>query len=149
MRWTVLAAAVLAGCGRSGGAGLGSAGDLEVVRGFAYAPKSNSQMAAYVTIVNHGRTADTLYELHSARASMAMVHRQDPSTGVVRMEPTGPLAIAPGDSLVLAPGGLHVMLDITGTNPPQKGDSLPLTLRFSHAGPLTVALPVKAYEDES
>jgi len=148
MRWMVLLAGALAACGRSSRTGLGSAGDVEVVSGFAYAPKSNAQMAAYFTAVNHGRTADTLYALQSTRASIAMVHRQDPSSGVVRMEPTGPLAIAPGDSLVLAPGGLHVMLELTGSNPPRKGDSLPLTLRFSHAGSLTVTLPVKAYEDE-
>jgi copper(I)-binding protein len=54
-----------------------------------------------------------------------------------------------GDSLVLAPGGLHVMLELTGSNPPQKGDSLPLTLRFRHAGDVTVSLPVRAYGDES
>ena len=149
MRWLVMAVLVATACAPGRKGALGAGGDIEVARGFAYAPTSESQMAAYFTAVNHGRVADTLYALSSPRASMAMVHRQDATSGMVKMAPAGLLAVAPGDSLVLEPGGLHVMLELTGSNPPKRGETLPLTLRFRHAGDITIPLPIRAYEDES
>jgi copper(I)-binding protein len=148
MRVIALTAPLLAACGTAGAGALGTAGDIEVPHGFAFAPRSNPQMAAYVTVLNHGRMPDTLYAITSPLAAHAMVHRQSLEGGMVQMAPTGPLAIAPGDSLVLAPGGLHVMLELSGGEP-EKGDSLPITLRFSRSGDVTIKLPVRAYGDES
>jgi copper(I)-binding protein len=148
MRLIPLTALLLAACGKAGAGALGAAGDIEVSHGFAFAPKSNPQMAAYFTALNHGRVPDTLVAVSSPLAAHAMVHRQSLEGGMVQMAPAGPLALAPGDSLVLAPGGLHVMLELSGGEP-EKGDSLPLTLRFARAGDVTVLLPVRAYGDES
>lgn len=148
MRHVALTALLLAACGKAGTGALGAAGDIEVPHGFAFAPTSNPQMAAYFTALNHGRAPDTLLAVSSPLATHAMVHQQSLEGGMVHMAPTGPLAIAPGDSLVLAPGGLHVMLELSGGEP-EKGDSLPLTLRFSRSGDVTIMLPVRAYGDES
>jgi copper(I)-binding protein len=144
----VLATILLAGCSNTGAGALGAGGDIEVPRGFAFAPTSNAPMAAYFTAVNGGRTPDTLVAVVSSRASSATVHRQRLENGMMHMDATGPLVIAPGDSLVLAPGGLHVMLELSGAEPTQ-GDSLQVTLRFARAGDVLVTLPVRAYGDES
>jgi copper(I)-binding protein len=147
-RGLLAAGLVLAACGtRSGSTTLGSAGDIDVPRGFAYESSGSPHMAAYFTARNHGNTADTLDEVRSPLAAGAMLHAQRLENGMVKMLPAGPLAIAPGDSLVLAPGGLHVMLELSAGGP-AKGDSLPLTLQFRHAGDVTVTLPVRAYGDE-
>lgn len=149
MRRGLLAAGlVLAACGtRSGTTTLGSAGDIDVPRGFAYEPDGSPHMAAYFTARNHGSSADTLDDVRSPLAASAMVHGQRLEGGMVKMVPAEPLVIAPGDSIVLAPGGLHAMLELSAGGP-AKGDSLPLTLQFRHAGEVTVTLPVRAYGDE-
>jgi copper(I)-binding protein len=141
-------ALLLAACGRrSGGVTLGTSGVIDVPRGFAYEPTGSAQMAAYFTVRNHGGTADTLEGVRSPLAAHAMVHAQRLEGGMMKMEHAGPLAIPPGDSLVLAPGGLHVMLELSAGGPAQ-GDSLPLTLSFRHSGDVSVTLPVRAYGDE-
>jgi hypothetical protein len=62
------------------------------------------------------------------------------------MEALPQVAIAAGDSLVLAPGASHLMLvDLKRT--PVPGDTMRVTLTFARAGDLAVALPVRAYGD--
>ena len=117
---------------------------LAVSRGFAFRPVTGSAMAAYATIVNRGAAADTLSAIASPEATAAAVHRSMEMEGMVHMEPVGPLAIAPGDSLVLEPGGLHAMLQLSGTAP-AVGDSITLVLRFARAGERTARLPVLTY----
>ena len=38
------------------------------------------------------------------------MHESSTTDGVARMRPTGPLTIAPGQTVELAPGGKHLML---------------------------------------
>lgn len=149
MRGVLAAALLLTACGArsSSTTTLGASGDIDVSRGFAYEPDGSPHMAAYFTARNHGSTADTLDDVRSPLAASASFHAQRPEGGMMKMVPAGPLAIAPGDSIVLAPGGLHVMLELSAGGP-AKGDSLPLTLRFRHNGDVTVTLPVRAYGDE-
>jgi hypothetical protein len=148
MRGLLAAALLLAACGtRSTTTSLGASGDIDVPRGFAYEPDGSPHMAAYFTARNHGGTADTLDAVLSPLAASASVHAQRMEGGMMKMVPAGRLAIAPGDSIVLAPGGLHVMLELSAGGP-AKGDSLPLTLRFRHNGDVSVTLPVQAYGDE-
>ena len=86
------------------------AGDLEVHGAFAFAPPTTSEAAGYFIVVNHGSVPDTLFELTSPVASGAMLHGQVPDGGMVRMVPLDAPAIPAHDSLVLAPGGMHLML---------------------------------------
>jgi copper(I)-binding protein len=136
-RRLLVAGALLTACAREGGP--------TVTSGFAFAPVAGAPMAAYFTVVNPARTADTLVSVTSPLGAAA-VHRQMEMTGMVHMEAAGPIAIRAGDSLVLAPGDRHVMLDLTGTAP-AAGDTLALTLHFARAGDVTARLPVRAYGD--
>ena len=126
--------------------GVVAAGTLEVHGAFAFAPPTTSEAAVYFTVVNHGRVTDTIVRIASPVAASAMLHSQVPDGGMVRMQHMDAAAIAPGDSLVLAPGGTHLMLmDLTRL--PRPGDSIAVTLVFARAGSVAVMLPVRSYGD--
>jgi len=116
------------------------AGPIEIHGGFAFAPVTQDEAAVYLTVVNHGPTADTLVGVHSADAKGALLHEES-ATGMTMLERA---ALAPGDSLHLAPGGLHLMLTSLDRMP-RAGERIPLTLRFAHAGTVALEIPVRPY----
>ena len=61
----------------------------------------------------------------------------------MKMRPVKAIDVNVGESAVLKPGGIHVML-IGLKQPLREGETFPLTLTFAHAGALTVEVPVKA-----
>lgn len=126
--------------------GVVAAGTLEVHGAFAFAPPTPSEAAGYFTVVNHGRATDTIVRITSPVAATAMLHSQVADGGMVRMQHMDAASIAPGDSLLLAPGGTHLMLmDLSQL--PRPGDSIAVTLVFARAGSVTVMLPVRSYGD--
>lgn len=56
--------------------------------------------------------------------------------------PGGQIAVAPGETVTLAPGGLHVMC-VDVAEPLQEGDRMPLTLVFEEAGDVSVTVDVR------
>jgi len=123
-----------------------TAGDLEVHGAFVFAPPTTSEAAGYFTVVNRGSTPDTLVGISSPIAASAMLHAQVPDGGMVRMEHVVAAPVMPGDSLVLAPGGTHVMFTSL-EHLPQPGSSLVVRLKFSRAGVVTMMMPVRSYGD--
>jgi periplasmic copper chaperone A len=122
------------------------AGGITIDRGFAFAPPMTSEAAAYFTIVNRSGAPDTLRAITSPIAQAAMLHGQSSSGGMVQMHDMAAPVIGARDSLVLAPGGTHLML-MTLDHLPRPGDTISVTLEFARAGSLTVPLPVRAYGD--
>jgi hypothetical protein len=62
---------------------------------------------------------------------------------MMTMRTVARLAIGPGQSAVLEPGGLHIML--MGLRAPlEKGQTFALTLRFERAGAIEVELKAAA-----
>ena len=98
---------------------------------------------AYFTLVNRTGSADRLLAVTTPVAARAELHRDEMKDGVMAMRATGPLALAPGARVVLAPGGFYLML-IGLKQPLRPGDHFPVTLTFEHSAPLTVELPVLA-----
>jgi copper(I)-binding protein len=98
--------------------------------------------AGYLTIVNSGTESDTLLAASSPRAARVEVHEMTMPDGVMQMRPVERLDIAPGQSLELRPGGRHLMF-MGVTQPFVEGETIPLQLRFEHAGALDVSLPVQ------
>jgi hypothetical protein len=137
---------LLAGGCTARDAGIVTSGDIQVHGGFAFAPPTTSEAAGYFTIVNRGAGPDTLLTLTSSVAAGAMLHGQVQDGGMVRMVHLEAPLILARDSLVLSPGGTHLML-MTLEQLPKQGDSLPVTLTFARAGTVTVMLPVRAYGD--
>lgn len=80
----------------------------------------------------------------SARSGRIEIHEMSMTNGVMQMRPVArPLEIKPGESVVLKPGGYHVMfMDLK--MPLKEGESLPATLQFEKAGALDVTFSVGA-----
>ena len=67
--------------------------------------------AAYLKITNNGVSDDRLIAAKTAIAQRVEIHSMELDQGVMRMRAVdGGVAIAAGDSVTLAPGGLHIML---------------------------------------
>jgi copper(I)-binding protein len=116
---------------------------IKVDQVWARATPGNAKSAAiYLTVTNTGTTPDTLEGVASTPAAEhADLHEMKMSNNVMEMRPVKSLAIDPGKSLVLQPGGYHIML--TGLKAPLKeGQTVPLTLKFDHAGTQQVTASV-------
>ena len=88
--------------------------------------------AVYATLDNRGPD-DRLTGAATDRAAMAMIHKSETVDGVARMRMAGDVPIASGSTVVLAPGGTHIMLE--GLKAPLvAGETLPLELRFASGG---------------
>jgi hypothetical protein len=99
--------------------------------------------AAYLTIENHGKSADKLLDLDCGCADAAMVHRTETKNGVSSMKMVGEVDIPAGGKVELKPEGLHVML--VGLKGPLKaGTTQPMTLRFQKAGKVKAPFRVVA-----
>ena len=71
----------------------------------------------------------------------AELHEHAMAGMVMKMRPLAGLAIPAGQTVALAPGGMHIML--VGLKAPlREGQSFPLTLTFAKAGPQTVTVMV-------
>ena len=67
--------------------------------------------AAYLKIINNGVSDDRLITAKAVIAQRVEIHSMEMDNEVMRMRAVdGGLAIAAGDSVTLAPGGLHIML---------------------------------------
>lgn len=141
----LIAAAAIALAGSAGALAQESvrAGDFVVEQSWARATIGTSRPgAAYLTIRNEGSAPDTLVGIESGVAGSAEIHdTTTDASGITRMAPTGPLAIGPGEEIVLTPGGKHLML-MQLNEPLVEGETLPLTLRFEEAGEVAVEAPI-------
>jgi copper(I)-binding protein len=112
----------------------------------AWAPPSlagGRNGVAYFTLVLPSGPPDTLLGASTPVAGKAELHRDETKEGIMSMRPAAPLPLKPGDTLALAPGGLHLML--MGLKQPLKpGDRFPITLSFEHRAPVTVEATVEA-----
>ena len=98
--------------------------------------------AAYLTLHNGGSEPVSIVGVRSPLASMAMIHETRLLGTQSSMRPRTELVVAPGETLKLAPGGLHVMLHaLSGSLKP--GDEVPLTLLLKGGATLAVTARVR------
>lgn len=74
------------------------------------APPGAMMLAGYVTLTNSGDAVAELASVHSAAFGSVEVHRTEVVDGISRMRAVPELRIAPGESVTLSPGGMHLML---------------------------------------
>lgn len=74
------------------------------------APPGAMMRAAYAELRNTGDAPLRIVEARSEAFADVELHRTVEVDGVSRMRAAGVVEIAPGDSLRLQPGGLHLML---------------------------------------
>jgi periplasmic copper chaperone A len=132
--------------------GCRTTGDEQLVVQDAWArpsPQGAPTAAFYFTIDNQTSRQDVLQQVRSDNCETVEVHlTQIDSEGVMRMAPVagGQLTIAPGETVTLAPGGLHVMC-IGPRSPLVQGEESTLVLDFENAGSLTIQVSIR--QDES
>jgi copper(I)-binding protein len=119
-------------------------GDLVITQAWSRATPSGAKVAGgYLVIENKGTTADRLVGGAGEIAGKVEVHEMAMNNGVMTMRPLDKgLAIEPGQTVKLAPGGHHLMMfDLKGQL--KQGDKVPVTLEFKKAGKVTVSLDVQ------
>jgi copper(I)-binding protein len=119
-------------------------GDIVITQAWSRATPGGAKVAAgYMTIENQGSTSDRLMGGSGDVAAKVEVHEMAMSNGVMTMRAIDKgLAIEPGKTVKLVPGGFHLMLfDLK--NPLKQGDKLPLTLEFEKAGNVRLSFDVQ------
>ncbi|MDD9908314.1 MAG: copper chaperone PCu(A)C [Ahrensia sp.] len=98
----------------------------------------------YLTITNEGQTADRLTGGAAAFAASVEIHEMSVNDGVMKMaELADGLEIEPGQTVVLKPGGFHIMF-MGLSEIPMEGDTVNVTLTFANAGEVSLNMPVAA-----
>ena len=118
-------------------------GTLEISAGYSRATLPNAPVGAgYVTITNKGTADDTLVSASSPVAGKTQIHEMKMDGDVMKMnEVEGGLVIPAGQSVTLAPGGLHIML-MDLKEQLVEGSTFPVTLTFATAGTIEIQLVV-------
>lgn len=106
------------------------------------APPTATMTAGYLTLHNRTGTEVVLTAVSSPQYEGVELHRSRIVDGVARMEPVESIAVPARGELVLAPGGLHLML-IGPREPAAEGDAVDLTLVFADGWQLDLAVPVR------
>ncbi|MBV9457945.1 MAG: copper chaperone PCu(A)C [Bradyrhizobium sp.] len=120
------------------------AGDLVISQAWTRATPGGAKTGGgFVTIENKGTARDKLIGASADGAGKIEVHEMVMNEGVMKMRPVeGGLAIDPGKTVKLAPGGLHLMM-MDLKKPLKQGDKMPVTLEFEKAGKVAVTLDVQ------
>ena len=118
-----------------------SAGGLVVTKAWARAtPPGASVGAVYVTLENRGPADERLISVASPAAKSAMLHETVEEGGASTMRESHG-AIAPGNTLEMKPGGVHIML-MGLTKPLKEGEIVGVTLGLETAGNIKVEAKV-------
>lgn len=120
-------------------------GTLMLTEPFTRETLPNAPVAGgYVTIMNMGEADDTLIAATSAIAGSTEIHSMEMDGDIMRMrEVEGGLTIPAGETVVLQPGGFHLMF-MQLNQPLVEGETVSVTLTFETAGEVTLDLPVGA-----
>ena len=120
------------------------AGDLVITQPWSRATPGGAKIAGgFLTIENKGAVADRLVSVAGDIAGRVEIHEMAMNNGVMTMRPLDKgLAIDPGKTVKLAPGGYHLML-MDLKQPLKQGDKVPVTLEFEKAGKVALSLDVQ------
>lgn len=111
------------------------AGSLRIAQPWSRATPGGARVAGgYLTVTNTGSAPDRLIGGSAAFAERVEIHEMATTNGVMTMRalPQG-LTIAPGQTIELKPGGLHVMF-MGLRSPLSQGQTVKVTLEFERAG---------------
>ena len=100
--------------------------------------------AGYMALRNDGSQPERVLSASSPLARAVELHETRMDGDIMRMRQldTG-LMLPPGSTVRLDPGGTHFML-VGPSRAFKRGERVPLTLRFEHAGEVNVELRVEA-----
>jgi len=142
-----LAACVAAAALTSPAAGAGDydLGSIHISQPWSRAtPKGATSGAGYMTITNKGNAPERVSCVSDDASGQCQIHSMTMEGGVMKMRPVeGGLEIKPGESVMLKPGGNHMMF-VALKHPLEQGQTVKVTLKFEHAGTIDVDYPVLA-----
>ncbi len=117
-------------------------GGITVTAPWARATPGGAQVAgAFLQIQAAAGVEDKLIGARTPAAGTVEIHDHIDDGGVMKMRRVDGIAIKGAQSVVLKPGGLHVMLfDLKA--PLKEGDKVAFTLVFEKAGELQIDVPV-------
>lgn len=118
-------------------------GSLEIHHPWSKAMNTGAKTGGgFMKITNHGTEPDRLIKISSDVAGLIQVHEMKVDNGMMTMgEIPGGLEIAPGATVELAPGAIHVMF--MGVKQPFKeGEKVKAVLTFEKAGDVAVEFSV-------
>ena len=120
-------------------------GDINISLPFTRATLPNAPVAGgFLTIENTGAEPDRLISVTSDIAGETQIHEMAMQGDVMKMRPLADgLEIPAGKTVVLAPGGFHIMfMGLKQTL--VEGETITVTLTFEKAGTVDVVLPIEA-----
>ena len=119
-------------------------GNLKIIHPWAReTPAGAVTAAAYLKIVNTGAAAVRFTGAETPAAQRVEIHVMTMDGGVMRMRPTAHLDIAPGATVDLNPGGIHLML-IGLKRRFAREATIPMTLNFAGGKTIPVELHVES-----
>lgn len=123
-------------------------GEITVEHPMAFeTPPTARTAGGFLTITNAGDTADRLMAV-VADFPRVELHTTEMEGDIARMQHLHEgIAIPPGATVTLAPGGMHVMFMGLGGDPFEVGEEVPATLIFETAGEITVTFKVEARKE--
>ena len=102
----------------------------------------NLPAAGYFTLRNNGAAKATLTGADTPACGMLMLHKSEDTGGMSSMQDVAQVAVPGGGTVRFAPGGYHLMC--MDPKPGLKlGASVPVTLSFQGAPPLTARFDVR------
>ena len=117
-------------------------GDLIVEQAWARATPGKARTGvAYLTLRNRGGHSDRLVSVATPVTRRAALHGTRMRGDVMEMYHIPALELRPGETKVLRPGGLHIMM-MGMKRPLRKGELFTMTLRFEKAGSVEVDVHV-------
>lgn len=124
-------------------------GDLVVAGAWSRATPAGAPVGGgYLTITNRGTSAERLVSFSTDLAGQPEIHEMKEEGGVMKMRSLAAgLAIPPGATVKLAPGGYHLML-LKLKQPLVAGQRFKATLVFEKAGPVEVEFEIRAMGDK-
>lgn len=141
MKRLLVAAALL--CAVTASAHDYSAGKIYIAHPWSRPTQPGMPMGvAYLSLENRGATADALISASTPAAARVEFHQTTITEGIARMRPLAEVALPPGKTVKVEPGGIHMML-VELQKPLEAGTQVPLTLVFREAGKVEVVLHVE------
>ena len=98
--------------------------------------------AGYMTLYNPAATVQRIVALHSESFASVEIHQTVMRDGMMRMQQLPELPIYAGETVQLAPGGLHLML-IQPAEPTRPGEMHRIEIEFDDGSRQSLQLVVK------
>lgn len=102
---------------------------------------AGSVSAVYLTIYNPGETQERLIAAETEAADIVEIHEVTMQNDVMQMRPVEGVDIPAGETVALAPGGLHIML-LDVRQPLLTGEAIMLHLHFESGEEISLAVPI-------